>query len=226
MIEELRTNISLLEHEKREKAVDRMRYEKEIEQLEENWKKESQELLIMISRLQDDNRKLSSSLKEHEQQNISKSMAPPMIEMEFSNTWNFLGKFWNSSKYLWIIEKILGLVTLGFFCCCLIFSKMISKVFSWAIGLVPQDLFDVSDFWYIPSNSLRFFEIFKDWDTNPTGCHLKHLFFYVFLSIQVLYVEIPIGIFLKRCGNRMKSIASSCVSETKNIKIKWAKQKV
>ena len=86
MIEELRTNISLLEHEKREKAVDRMRYEKEIEQLEENWKKESQELLIMISRLQDDNRKLSSSLKEHEQQNISKSMAPPMIEMEFSNT--------------------------------------------------------------------------------------------------------------------------------------------
>ena len=74
MIEELRTNISLLEHEKREKAVDRLRYEKEIEQLEENWKKESQELLLMISRLQDDNKKLSSSLKEREEQNISKSM--------------------------------------------------------------------------------------------------------------------------------------------------------
>jgi len=73
MIEELRTNISLLEHEKREKAVDRLRYEKEIEQLEENWKKESQELLLMISRLQDDNKKLSSSLKEREEQNISKS---------------------------------------------------------------------------------------------------------------------------------------------------------
>lgn len=72
-LEELRNNISLLEHEKREKAVDRLRYEKEIEQLEENWKKESQELLGMIARLQDDNRKLSSSLKEHEEQTVSKS---------------------------------------------------------------------------------------------------------------------------------------------------------
>ena len=32
-VEELRNNISLLEHEKREKAVDRLRYEKEIELL-------------------------------------------------------------------------------------------------------------------------------------------------------------------------------------------------
>jgi len=72
-IELLRTNVTLLEHEKREKAVDRLRYEKEIEQLEENWKKESTELLSMISRLQDDNRKLSSSLKEREEQNVPKS---------------------------------------------------------------------------------------------------------------------------------------------------------
>lgn len=75
-MEDLRNTISLLEHEKREKAVDRIRYEKEIEQLEENWKKESQELLNMISHLQDDNKKLSSSLKEHEQQNISRSETP------------------------------------------------------------------------------------------------------------------------------------------------------
>lgn len=72
-VEELRNNISLLEHEKREKAVDRLRYEKEIEQLEENWKKESQELLSMISRLQDDNKKLSSSLKERAEKSVSKS---------------------------------------------------------------------------------------------------------------------------------------------------------
>lgn len=72
-VEELRTNISLLEHEKREKAVDRIRYEKEIEQLEENWKKESQELLGMISRLQEDNKKLSSSLKERTEKTVSKS---------------------------------------------------------------------------------------------------------------------------------------------------------
>lgn len=72
-VEELRSNISLLEHEKREKAVDRIRYEKEIEQLEENWKKESQELLGMISRLQDDNKKLSNSLKERTEKSVSKS---------------------------------------------------------------------------------------------------------------------------------------------------------
>lgn len=72
-VEELRNNISLLEHEKREKAVDRLRYEKEIEQLEENWKKESQELLGMISRLQDDNKKLSSSLKERAEKSVSRS---------------------------------------------------------------------------------------------------------------------------------------------------------
>lgn len=72
-VEELRNNISLLEHEKREKALDRLRYEKEIEQLEENWKKESQELLAMISRLQEDNKKLSSTLKECADKNVSKS---------------------------------------------------------------------------------------------------------------------------------------------------------
>lgn len=72
-VEELRNNISLLEHEKREKAVDRIRYEKEIEQLEENWKKESQELLGMITRLQEDNKKLSLSLKERTEKNVSQS---------------------------------------------------------------------------------------------------------------------------------------------------------
>jgi len=72
-VEELRSNISLLEHEKREKAVDRLRYEKEIEHLEENWKKESQELLSMITRLQEENKKLSSSLRERDEKIITKS---------------------------------------------------------------------------------------------------------------------------------------------------------
>ena len=64
MTEELRRDVSLLEQEKREKAMDRLRYEREIEQLEESWKKESHELLATISRLQEDNRKLEASLKE------------------------------------------------------------------------------------------------------------------------------------------------------------------
>ena len=76
-VEELRNNISLLEHEKREKAVDRLRYEKEIELLEENWKKESQELLVMITRLQEENKKLSSSLREKDEKIITKSIFSP-----------------------------------------------------------------------------------------------------------------------------------------------------
>jgi hypothetical protein len=73
LVEELQNNISLLEREKREKAVDRLRYEKEIEQLEENWKKETQELLGKISRVQEENKRLSSSLKESTEKNVSKS---------------------------------------------------------------------------------------------------------------------------------------------------------
>ena len=80
-VEELRNNISLLEHEKREKAVDRLRYEKEIELLEENWKKESQELLVMITRLQEENKKLSLSLRERDEKIITKSISTVIISL-------------------------------------------------------------------------------------------------------------------------------------------------
>lgn len=74
-VEDLRSRISLLEHEKREKALDRLRYERDIEHLEENWKKESQDLLASITRLQEENKKLSSALREKElQNNICKSI--------------------------------------------------------------------------------------------------------------------------------------------------------
>ncbi|KZS13919.1 RILP-like protein homolog isoform X1 [Daphnia magna] len=72
LVEELQSNISLLEREKREKAVDRLRYEREIEQLEENWKKETQELLGKITRVQEENKRLSSSLKESKEKIVSK----------------------------------------------------------------------------------------------------------------------------------------------------------
>lgn len=78
LVEELQNNISLLEREKREKAADRLRYEKEIEQLEENWKKETQELLGKISRVQEENKRLSSSLKESAEKNVSKSKVFPV----------------------------------------------------------------------------------------------------------------------------------------------------
>lgn len=86
MNEELRRDVSLLEQEKREKAMDRLRYEREIEQLEENWKKESHELLATIGRLQEENRKLKSSLQETAkelQQTASVSKSPVSREPDW-----------------------------------------------------------------------------------------------------------------------------------------------
>jgi len=93
-VEELRNTISLLEHEKREKAIDRLRYEKEIEQLEENWKKESHELLQTISRLQEQNKKLQSSLKEREELDKSIPRSPIAKEPD----WDLFEKIRESNE--------------------------------------------------------------------------------------------------------------------------------
>ncbi|XP_071447833.1 RILP-like protein homolog isoform X2 [Hetaerina americana] len=63
-VQELRARISHLEHDKIEKAEGRLRFEKELEQIEEHWRQESRDLLAMVSRLQDENRRLSSILAE------------------------------------------------------------------------------------------------------------------------------------------------------------------
>ncbi|XP_067014677.2 RILP-like protein homolog isoform X1 [Anabrus simplex] len=63
-VQELRARITQLENDKIEKAEDRQRFEKELEQIEEHWREESRELVAMVTRLQEENRKLSSSLAE------------------------------------------------------------------------------------------------------------------------------------------------------------------
>ncbi|XP_046386583.1 RILP-like protein homolog isoform X2 [Ischnura elegans] len=63
-VQELRARISHLEHDKIEKAEGRVRFEKELEQIEEHWRQESRDLLAMVSRLQDENRRLSSIVAE------------------------------------------------------------------------------------------------------------------------------------------------------------------
>lgn len=63
-VEDLRSRITKLESDKVEKAEDRQRFEKELEQIEEHWREESQDLLSMVTRLQDENRKLSNLLAE------------------------------------------------------------------------------------------------------------------------------------------------------------------
>ncbi|KAG8233896.1 hypothetical protein J437_LFUL005224, partial [Ladona fulva] len=65
-VQELRARIMHLENDKIEKAEGRLRFEKELEQIEEHWRQESRDLLSMVTRLQDENRRLSSSLAERD----------------------------------------------------------------------------------------------------------------------------------------------------------------
>ncbi|GAB6030351.1 hypothetical protein CHUAL_014174 [Chamberlinius hualienensis] len=63
-VDELRCRVAQLEIEKIGKQEDRIRYEKELEQIEDNFKDENRDLLEMISRLQDENKRLAAALKD------------------------------------------------------------------------------------------------------------------------------------------------------------------
>ncbi|XP_068984477.1 rab interacting lysosomal protein like isoform X3 [Bombus vancouverensis nearcticus] len=63
-VQELQAKISQLESDKIEKAEDRQRFEKELEQIEEHWRQESRDLVEMVTRLQEENRRLSEALQE------------------------------------------------------------------------------------------------------------------------------------------------------------------
>lgn len=65
-IAELRAQIYQLEHDKYEKAESRSKLEKEMEQYEDIWRQEMKDLGGLVARLQEENSKLSSSLKERE----------------------------------------------------------------------------------------------------------------------------------------------------------------
>ncbi|XP_075218925.1 rab interacting lysosomal protein like isoform X2 [Lycorma delicatula] len=62
LIEELKAKIVKLESDKVEKAEDRQRFERELEQIEDHWREETQDLVAMVTKLQEENRKLISSL--------------------------------------------------------------------------------------------------------------------------------------------------------------------
>nr|XP_053630565.1 RILP-like protein homolog isoform X4 [Cherax quadricarinatus] len=81
-IQELRATIIHLENEKIGKAEDRQRYERELEDIEERLREESHELVEMVSRLQDENRKLSSSLAKTEGNHIHSNGATPEIDLK------------------------------------------------------------------------------------------------------------------------------------------------
>lgn len=66
-INELRYAVEKLETEKAERNQERVRFEEELIQIEETWQKESKEQIASIGRLQEENRRLRSSLSEQKQ---------------------------------------------------------------------------------------------------------------------------------------------------------------
>ncbi|VEN51267.1 unnamed protein product [Callosobruchus maculatus] len=68
LLNELQSKIAQLENDKLEKAEYRKKFEKELEAIEEQWRSETKDLLSLVSRLQEENRRLS---KEHSPERMS-----------------------------------------------------------------------------------------------------------------------------------------------------------
>uniref|UniRef100_A0A6B2EGF0 Putative myosin class ii heavy chain n=1 Tax=Phlebotomus kandelakii TaxID=1109342 RepID=A0A6B2EGF0_9DIPT len=62
-VQELNDRITQLETEKLEKAEYRKRFEKELETIEEQWRSESSDLVALVSRLQDENKRLATQIQ-------------------------------------------------------------------------------------------------------------------------------------------------------------------
>nr|KAG5704676.1 hypothetical protein BaRGS_025318 [Batillaria attramentaria] len=62
-ISQLRSSVEKLESEKAGKAQERAKFEQELEQIEENWQSEVKELLTVVNKLQDENKRLKESLQ-------------------------------------------------------------------------------------------------------------------------------------------------------------------
>ncbi|XP_065201364.1 RILP-like protein homolog isoform X2 [Planococcus citri] len=60
ILEDLKNRIVKLENDKHVRAEDRLKFEKELEQIEEDWRKESNHLLAVIAKLQEENKRLAS----------------------------------------------------------------------------------------------------------------------------------------------------------------------
>ncbi|XP_078335996.1 RILP-like protein 1 isoform X1 [Crassostrea virginica] len=66
-ITELRFTIDKLENEKQERAQERQRYEDELLQIEDNWQRETKDLLKAVSSLQEENKRLQDRLVDTKQ---------------------------------------------------------------------------------------------------------------------------------------------------------------
>jgi len=85
LIEDLRRTIEHLEHEDSKKNDERHKYAKDIEQVEEYYKAEGRDYLTTIKRLQEENRKLSSSLTQATERDSGLSEDESYIEIDLVN---------------------------------------------------------------------------------------------------------------------------------------------
>jgi len=85
MIEDLRKTIEHLEHEETKKADERLKYARDIEQVEEHYKAETKDYLTTIKRLQEENRKLSNSLTAATERDSAFSEEESYIEIDLVN---------------------------------------------------------------------------------------------------------------------------------------------
>jgi len=84
-LEDLRRTIEHLELEDTKKNEERIRYARDIEQVEEHFKEDTKDYLTTIKRLQDENRKLSSSLTAATERDSAFSEDESYIEVDLIN---------------------------------------------------------------------------------------------------------------------------------------------
>lgn len=82
-VQELKDRINQLESEKLERAEFRKRFEKEIESIEEHWRSEYQELVELVSTLQDENKRIVKQQQELQSQSssIDSGMSDSIIKL-------------------------------------------------------------------------------------------------------------------------------------------------
>jgi len=85
LIEDLKKTIEHLEHEDTKKNDERHKYARDIEQVEEHFKQETKDYLTTIKRLQEENRKLSSSLTAATERDSAFSEDESYIEIDLVN---------------------------------------------------------------------------------------------------------------------------------------------
>lgn len=64
-ISELKMRIHSLEYEKAQRNDEREKFEKELEEIEEKWQKESFKLIDMVNKMKDENKRLNESLDQN-----------------------------------------------------------------------------------------------------------------------------------------------------------------